>query len=161
MSSFRVQVGARRHGLCSFELPTSVEQLEVRQPTVELETIPSVPVPEHLQMRPVSGPPQSSETTEPRAEQPRLGERVYPTQLPLSILPTPLSRRTSGTVQQVVETAEDPEEKEEEMVLVATMARGPRSEGCLLLGAQREIHPSSPEWSTPTLQKGAKLKRTC
>ena len=50
------------------ELPTSVEQLEVRQLTVELETIPFVPVPE-----PVSGPPQSSVKTEPRAKQPRLG----------------------------------------------------------------------------------------
>ena len=65
-------------------------------------------------MRPVSGPPQSSETVEPRAKQPRLGTRVYPTPLPMPILPTPLSRRTNGTVQQVVETAEDPEEKEEE-----------------------------------------------
>ena len=82
----------------------------------------------------------------------------------MPILPTPLSRRTSGTVQQVVETAEDPEEKEEEMVLVATMARGPRSEGCLLPGAQREIIHPSQNGPLPrvvsSLQKRAKLKRT-
>ena len=36
------------------------------------------------------------------------------------------------------------------MMLVTTVAPGPRSEGCLLAGARREIHPSSPEWSTPT-----------
>ena len=51
------------------ELPTSVEQLEVRQPTVELETTPFVPV-----LEPVSRPTESSETTEPRAKQPRIGD---------------------------------------------------------------------------------------
>ena len=32
----------------------------------------------------------------------------------------------------------------EEMMLVTTVAPGPRSEGCLLAGAGREIHPSFP-----------------
>ena len=32
---------------------------------------------------------------------------------------------------------------------VKTSDPGPFSEGCLLADARREIHPSSPEWSTP------------
>ena len=45
-------------------------------------------------------------------------------------------------------------------MLVTTVALGPRSQGCLLAG--REIHPSSPEWSTPTgrelIAKGVKVE---
>ena len=67
-------------------LPTSMEQLDVRHPTVELETTPFLPV-----LEPVSKPTQLSETTEPRAKQPRIGERVYPSPLPLPIPSTPLS----------------------------------------------------------------------
>ena len=63
---------------------------------------------------------------------------------------TPLSQHIAETVQQVGESVEDPEEEEEQMMLVTTVAPGPRSEGCLLAGAQRVIHPSSPEWSTVT-----------
>ena len=58
--------------------------------------------------------------------------------------------------------AEDPEEKEEEMVLVTTTGLGPRSEGCLLADGRREIHPPSPEWSTPAgrelIAKGVKVE---
>ena len=139
------------------ELPTSIEQLEVRQPTVELETTPFVPV-----LEPVSRPTQSSETTEPRAKQTRLGERVSPSPLPMPIPSTPLSQRITETVQQVGDSVEGPGEEEEEMMPVTTVAPGPRSEGCLLAGARREIHPSSPEWSTPTgrelIAKGVKVE---
>ena len=117
---------------------------------MELKTTPFVPV-----LEPVSRPIQSSETTEPRAKQPRLGERVYPSS-------TPLSQRTTETAQQVGESVEGPEEEEEEMMLMTTVAPGPRSEGCLPAGARREIHPSSPEWSTPTgrelISKGVKVE---
>ena len=85
------------------ELPTLIEQLEVRQPTVELETTPFVPL-----LEPVSKPTQSSETTEPRAKQPRLGERLYPSPLPMPIPSTPLSQRVTETVQQVGESVEGP-----------------------------------------------------
>ena len=87
------------------ELPTSIEQLEVRQPTVELETTPFVPV-----LEPVSRPTQSSETTETRAKQPRLGERVYQSPLPMPIPSTPLSHRITEMVQQVGESVEGPGE---------------------------------------------------
>ena len=87
------------------ELPTSMEQLEVRQPTVELETTPMCQC-----QKPVSRPTESCETTEPRAKQPRLGERVYPTPLPMPIPSTPLSQRTTETVQQVGESVEGPGE---------------------------------------------------
>ena len=53
-----------------------VEQTPVdapSQPTVELETTSFFPA-----FGPVSKPTQLSETTEPRAKQPRIGERVYP-----------------------------------------------------------------------------------
>ena len=60
---------------------------------MELETTPFVPV-----LEPVSRPTQSSETTELRAKQPRLGERVYPTPLPMQILSTPRTQRTTETV---------------------------------------------------------------
>ena len=61
----------------------------------------------------------------------------------------------------LVKSVEGPEE-EEEMMLVTTVAPGPRPEGCLLAGARREIRPSSPEWSTPTgrelIAKGVKVE---
>ena len=83
-----------------------MEQLDVRQSTVELETTPFLPV-----LEPVSKPTQTSETTEPS---------------------------------------------------LTTAAPGPRSEGCLLAGARREIHPSSSEWSTPTgrelIAQGVKIE---
>ena len=48
------------------------------------------------------------------------------------------------------------------MMLVTTVAPGPQSEGCLLAGARREIHASSPEWSTPTgrelIAQGVKIE---
>ena len=48
------------------------------------------------------------------------------------------------------------------MMLVTTVALGPRYEGCLLAGARREIHPSSAGWSTPTgrelIAKGIKVE---
>ena len=62
----------------------------------------------------------------------------------------PISQHIDEAVQQFGESVEDPEEEEEQMMLVTTVAPGPRSEGCLLAGARREIHPSSPEWSSPT-----------
>ena len=105
-----------------------MEQLDVRQPAVELETTL------FFQCR----------------NQPRVGERLCPSPLPMPIPSTPLSQHIAETVQQVGESVEDPEEEEEQMMLVTTVAPGPRSEGCLLVGARREIHPSSPEWSTPT-----------
>ena len=72
----------------SMGMPTSMEQLDVRQPTVELETTPFLPV-----LEPVSKPTQPSETTEPRAKQPRIGERVYPSRLRMPIPSTPLSQQ--------------------------------------------------------------------
>ena len=125
-----------------------MEQLDVRQPTVELETTPLMPVLEQ-----VSKPTQPSETAGPCAKQPRIGERVYPSPLPMPIPPTPLSQHIAETVPQVGESVEDPEEEEEQTMLVTTVALGPRSEGCLLAGARREIHPSFPEWSTPTVRE--------
>ena len=65
---------------------------------------------------------------------------------------TPLSQHVAETVRQGGESVEDPEEEEEEMMLVTAVAPGPLSEGCLLGGARREIHPSSPEWSTPMVR---------
>ena len=113
------------------------------QPTVELETTPILPL-----LEPVSKSTQHSETAEPRAKEPRIGEQVYPSLLPMPITSTPLSQHTDETVQQFGESVEDPGEEEEQMMLVTTVAPGPRSEDCLLAGARREIHPSSPEWST-------------
>ena len=89
------------------------------QPTVELETRPFLPASE-----PVSKPTQLSETTEPRAKQPRIGERVYPSPLPMPIPSTPLSQHLPETVQQVGEFVEDPEDENEEMMLVTTVAPG-------------------------------------
>ena len=138
-------------------LSTSMEQLDVRQPTVVLETTLFLPV-----LEPVSKPTQLSETTEPRAKQPRIGERVYPSPLPMPIPSTPHSQNIAETVRQVGEFVEDPEDEKEEMMLVTTVAPGPQSEGCLLAGARREIHPSSPEWSTPTgrelIAQGVKIE---
>ena len=75
---------------------------------------------------------------------------------------TPHSQNIAETVRQVGEFVEDPEDEKEEMMLVTTVAPGPQSEGCLLAGAQREIHPSSPEWSTPTgrelIAQGVKIE---
>ena len=73
-------------------LPTSMEQLDVRQPKVELETTPFLPV-----LEPMSKPTQLSETTEPREKQPRIGERVYPSPLPMPIPSTPLSQHIGET----------------------------------------------------------------
>ena len=113
-------------------------------------------------LEPVSRPTQSSETTELRAKQPRIGERVYPSPLPMPIPSTPLSQHIVETVRQVGDFMQDPEDEKEEMMLVTTVAPGPRSEGCLLAGAWREIHPSSPEWSTPTgrelIAQGVKIQ---
>ena len=85
---------------------------------------------------------------------------MYPSPLPMPIPSTPLSQRITETVQEVGESVEGPEKEEEETMLVTTVAPEPRSEGCLLAGARREIHPSSPEWSTPTgrelIAKGVK-----
>ena len=72
---------------------------------MELETTPFVPV-----LEPVSKSTQHSETTEPLAKQPRLGERVYPSPLPMPIPSTPLPQRVTETVQQVGESVEGPEE---------------------------------------------------
>ena len=116
---------------------------------MQLETAPFLPV-----LEPVSKPTQLSETTEPRAKQPRIAERVYPS--------TPHSQNIAETVQQVDDFVQDPEDEKEEMMLVTTVAPGPHSEGCLLAGARREICPSSPEWSTPTgrelIAKGVKVE---
>ena len=75
---------------------------------------------------------------------------------------TPLSQHIAETVRQVGESVEDSEDEKEEMMLVTTVALGPQSEGCLLAGARREIHPSSPEWSTPTgrelIAQGVKIE---
>ena len=73
-------------------------------------------------LEPVSRPTQSSETTEPRAKQPRLGEGVYPSPLPMPSPSTPLSQRITETVQQVGESVEGPGEEEQEMMLVTTVA---------------------------------------
>ena len=82
-------------------------------------------------------PTQLSETTEPRAKQPRIGERVHPSPL------------TAETVPQVDDFVQDPEDEKEDMMLVTA-------------GARREICPSSPEWSTPTsrqlIEKGVKVE---
>ena len=104
-----------------------MEQMDVRQPTVELETTPFLPV-----LEPVSKPTQHSETTEPRAKLRRIGERVYPSPLPMPIPSTPLSQHIAETVQQFGESVEDPEEEEEQMMLRTTVATG----GCLLAGAR-------------------------
>ena len=53
------------------ELPKSMEKLDVRQPTVELKKAPCLPV-----LEPISNPTKLSEATEPRAKQPRIGERL-------------------------------------------------------------------------------------
>ena len=69
---------------------------------------------------------------------------------------TPLSQHIAETVRQVGESVEDPEDEKEEMMLVTTVTPGPQSE------ARREIHPSSPEWSTPTgrelIAQGVKIE---
>ena len=103
------------------------------QPTVQLEPTPFLPV-----LEPVSKPTQLSETTEPRAKQPRIGERVCPSPLPMPIPSTPHSQNIAETVQQVDDFVQDPEDEKEEMMLVTTVALGPLSEGCLLAGARRE-----------------------
>ena len=101
-------------------------------------------------LEPVSKPTQLSEATEPRAKQPHIGERMYPSLLPMPIPSTPHSQNIAETVQQVDDFVQDPGDEKEEMMLVTTLAPGPHSEGCLLAGARREICPSSPELSTPT-----------
>ena len=110
----------------------------------------------------ISNPTQLSEATEPRAKQPRIGERVYPSPLPMPIPSTPLSQHIAETVRQIGESVADPEDEKEEMMLVTTVATGPHSEGCLLAGARREIHPSSPEWSNPSgrelIAQGVKIE---
>ena len=87
---------------------------------------------------------------------------MYPSPLPMPIPSTPHSQHIDETVQQFGESVEDPEEEEEQMVLVTTVALGPRSEGCLLAGARREFHPSSPDWCTPTgrelIARGVKIE---
>ena len=102
---------------------------------------------------------------EPRAKQPRIGERVYPSPLTMPIPSTLRSQNIAVTVRRVDDLVQDPQDEKEKMMLVTTVAPGPHSEGCLLAGARIEIYPSSPEWSTPTgvssLQKGSKLKRIC
>ena len=132
----------------------SVEQTPVdapSQPTVELETASFFSA-----LEPVSNPTQLNETTEPRAKQPRIGERVYPSPLPMPIPSTQKSQNIAETVRQVDDLVQDPEDENEEMMLVTTVA------GCLLAGARREICPSSPEWSTPTgrelIAKGIKVE---
>ena len=120
-----------------------VEQTPVdapSQPTVELETASFF-----LRENPVSKPTQLSETTEPRAKQPRIGERVYPSPLPMPIPSTPHSQNIAETVRQVDDLVQDPEDEKEEMMLVTTVAPGPQPEGRLLAGARRKIYPSSPE----------------
>ena len=136
-----------------------VEQTPVDAPsqsTVQLETAPFSPV-----LEPVSKPTQLSEIAEPRAKQPRIGERVYPSPLPMPIPSTPLSQNIAETAQQVDDCVQDPEDEKEEMMLVTAVAPGPHSEGCLLARARREICPSSPE-CTPTgrelIAKGAKVE---
>ena len=109
------------------------------QPTVELETNLFLPA-----LEPVSKPTQLSETTEPRAKQPRIGERVYPSPLPMPIPSTPLSQHLDETVQQVGEFVENAEDEKEEMMLVSAVAPGPHSEGCLernlsILSTGREL----------------------
>ena len=124
---------------------------------MELETASFFPA-----LGPVSKPIQLSETTEPRAKQPRIGEIVYPSPLPMPIPSTPRSQNIAETVRQVDDLVQDPEYENEEMMLVTTVAPGPHSEGCLLAGARRETCPSSPEWSTPTgrelIAKGVKVE---
>ena len=90
-------------------------------------------------LEPVSKSTQHIETTEPRAKQPRIEERVYPSPLPMPIPCIPLSQHIDETVRQFGESVEDPEEDEEQMMLVTTVVPGPRSEGCLLAGAPREM----------------------
>ena len=128
------------------------------QPSVELETTYFFPA-----LGPVSKPTQLSETTEPRAKQPRIGERVDPSPLPMPIPSTPHSQNIAETVRQVDDLVQDPECEKEEMMWVTTVALGPHSEGCLLAGAWREIYPSFPDGPLPqvvnSLQKGSKLKR--
>ena len=80
----------------------------------------------------------SSEIAEPRAKQPRIGERVYPSPLPMPIPSTPHSQNIAETAQQVDDFVQDPEDEKEEMMLVTAVAPGPHSEGCLLAGARRE-----------------------
>ena len=63
---------------------------------------------------------------------------------------TPHSQNIAETVQQVDDFVLDPGDEKWAMMLVTTVAPGPHSEGCLVAGAQREICPSSPEWSTST-----------
>ena len=70
---------------------------------------------------------------------------MYPSPLPMPVPSTPLSQHIAETVRLVGESVEDPEDEKEEMMLVTTVAPGPHSEGCLLAGDRREIHPSSSE----------------
>ena len=114
----------------------------------------------------MSNPTQLNETTEPRAKQPRIGERVYPSPLPMPIPFTPHSQNIAETVRQVDDLVQDPEDEKEEMMLVTTVAPGPHSEGCLLAGARREIYihllQNGPlPQVVRSLQKGSKLKRIC
>ena len=77
----------------------------------------------------MSKPTQLSESTEPRAKQPRIGERVYPSPLPMPIPSTPHSQNIAETVRQVDDLVQDPEDEKEEMMLVTTVAPRPLSEG--------------------------------
>ena len=86
-----------------------VEQTPVEapsQPTVELETASFFPA-----LEPVSNPTQLNETTEPRAKQPRIGERVYPSPLPMPIPSTPHSQNIAETVRQVDDLVQDPKDE--------------------------------------------------
>ena len=137
-----------------------VEQTPVdapSQPTVEFYTASFFPASASM-----SNPTPLNETTEPRGKQPRIGERVYPSPLPMPIPSTSHSQNIAETARQVDDLVQDPEDEKEEMMLVTTVAPGPHSEGCLLAGARREIYPSSPEWSTPTgrelIAKGIKVE---
>ena len=104
----------------------------------------------------MSEPTQLSETTEPRAKQPRIGERVYPSPLLMPIPSTPLSQHLTETVQQVGEFVEDPEDEKEEMMLVTTVF--------LLVPGEKFVHPhqSGPlPQVVSSLHKESRLKRIC
>ena len=152
-----------RHSVSQFEQAEQTSADDPTQQTVKFETTSSLPA-----LEPMPDPIQLREVTEPRAKQQRIGERVYPSPLPMPItstpetpvLSTPQSPDTAETARQVGDI--DHEDEREEMMLVTAVAPGPHSEGCLLAGGRREIVPSSPEWSTPTgrelIAKGIKAE---
>ena len=127
------------------ELPTSMEQLDVRQPTVELETTTFCQCYNQCRNRHNLARLRNHVQNSHESESECIHHHCQ-----CQFRPLPFHNTSPRRFKQVGESVEDPEEEEEEMMLVTTVAPGPRSESCLLAGARREIHPSSPEWSTPT-----------